>query len=138
MVNQQLIDYVNHQLQMGVSRELIKNALFESGWCDSDIAAAMSAISTQGVTASATPSPRPGAAGAVVTSDIFQPKPTTAAPELSASSQKTKVVEAIFQPIQPGAAAQPVRIETARRFEALPKTGRHEISLVENGQKTSG
>lgn len=37
MVNQQLRDYVNQQLQLGVAREVLKTTLLESGWAEGDV-----------------------------------------------------------------------------------------------------
>ena len=37
MINQQLLDYIKQQLQQGVSKEAIKNALMASGWQAQDI-----------------------------------------------------------------------------------------------------
>src|SRR3989344_9540800 len=95
MVNQQLIDYVKSKLQVGVGKDVIKNALLESGWAEADVMEALKqASAAQGATAqSATPSTGnvrlpdgQGSAsggkspttvnggGVMMTSDIFQPK----------------------------------------------------------------
>lgn len=87
-MNQQLIDYIKSQLQVGVGRDVIKGALLESGWADADITEALKQASgaqpaSFGAAhaapatspASATAKPAAAANGAVVmTSDIFQPK----------------------------------------------------------------
>ncbi|MFH1246155.1 MAG: hypothetical protein V1489_00035 [Candidatus Liptonbacteria bacterium] len=41
MVNQQLQDYVNEQLKVGVSKEAIRGALIEAGWQEKDVNEAM-------------------------------------------------------------------------------------------------
>lgn len=42
--NQQLKDYIAQQVKVGVSREIIKSALLEAGWQESDIREAMAAF----------------------------------------------------------------------------------------------
>lgn len=88
MVNQQLIDYVKSQLQVGVGKDAIKNALLESGWAEVDVADALKQASggqpaasaspaqSQPVAHAATAAAKPASAngGAMMTSDIFQPK----------------------------------------------------------------
>lgn len=79
MANQQLVDYIKSQLQMGVPRESLKNTLLQTGWPEAEVRDAMDAAggaSAPAMTAApVTPTvPRIGGAGPAVTPDIFQPK----------------------------------------------------------------
>jgi hypothetical protein len=64
MANQQLIDYINQQLKVGVSKEVIRAALLSAGWAQGDIEDAMKSFDLAPA----------GAVPSMVTSDIFQPK----------------------------------------------------------------
>lgn len=80
MVNQQLLDYVMHQLKVGVSSDVVRTTLLQNGWADADVDEAMQqatpkratapaasqAVSTSGAFSSAS-------RGATMTRDIFQP-----------------------------------------------------------------
>jgi len=44
MVNQQLLDYIKHQLDAGVGKDGIKAALMKSGWAENDISEAFSGL----------------------------------------------------------------------------------------------
>lgn len=67
-MNQQLVDYIKQQLQLGVSQEGIKNTLVTSGWPEADVAAAISSLETKPSTSAAAGS---APAASPVTSDIF-------------------------------------------------------------------
>ena len=134
MVNQQLIDYVKSQLQVGVGKDVIKNALLESGWAEADVMEALKqASAAQGATAqSATPSTGnvrlpdgQGSAsggkspttvsggGVMMTSDIFQPKnEQTFDPKVTAGAvgktQPASVPGKSTGPVLAGAAAASV------------------------------
>lgn len=45
MINQQILDYVKQQMQIGVSQEQIKNSLVANGWQASDVQEAFSVLS---------------------------------------------------------------------------------------------
>jgi hypothetical protein len=64
MANQQLVDYIKQQVQLGVQKDAIKSTLLSSGWPEAEVADALQ---------SAAPAVAP-AAQPQVTSDIFQPK----------------------------------------------------------------
>ncbi len=73
MVNQQLIDYVKHQREMGVSFDVIRNALIESGWPEADVDEATGRDAPRAPAPAPTPAtPGTPKAGAVLTSDVFQ------------------------------------------------------------------
>ncbi len=48
MANQQLVDYVKQQLQLGVSKEAIKGTLAQAGWPEADVNDALAAASPAG------------------------------------------------------------------------------------------
>lgn len=54
MANQQLVDYIKQQLQLGVSKEAIRATLSQAGWPEADINEALSA---SGAEAAQSPSP---------------------------------------------------------------------------------
>jgi hypothetical protein len=120
MVNQQLIDYIAHQLQMGVAKGVIKSALLESGWPEPDIDDAMSHGASGGVAASITSAAKPAGNGSMMTSDIFQPKnepvfdPRTAA-QPARDSAVGAAAKSFFSKLNPGErklAAAPVETKT--------------------------
>lgn len=52
MINQQILDYVKQQMQLGVSQEQIKNSLVANGWQASDVQEAFGTISSSTATIS--------------------------------------------------------------------------------------
>ncbi len=126
MVNQQLIDYIKTQLQVGVGRDVVKNALLESGWAEADITEALKqagaspaapVAATQpaahAVAATAKPATASANGGVMMTSDIFQPKnepvfdpKVTAGPAIKAQLANASVKGA--GPVVAGSAAASV------------------------------
>jgi multidrug efflux pump subunit AcrA (membrane-fusion protein) len=125
MANQQLTDYIANQLQMGVSREVIKSALIESGWPEAEVSAAMSR--EQGVPAKSS-SINPNQV--IMTSDILEPKnepvfdPAKKSPSMTASAgQKidsvgTAATSASKNAVgtAAGGAAEPLRVNAVSKM----------------------
>ncbi len=124
MVNQQLIDYVKSQLGVGVGKDVIKNALLESGWAEVDVLEALKQASGAQPAASAAPAqaahpvaaaakPASAAGSVMMTNDIFQPKnepvfdpKVTAGPAIKAQPVSVSVKGA--GPVMAGSAAASV------------------------------
>lgn len=70
MANQQLVEYIKQQVQLGVSKDAVKSTLVQSGWPESDIIEAMDVA--LGQTAVSQPARS-------VATDIMQPKTESAA-----------------------------------------------------------
>ena len=99
MANQQLIDYIKQQLKVGVSKEVIKDALLAAGWTQTDIDDAMKNFDVK------TPSSVPP----IVTSDIFQPKDM---PVFEPGKSKSAVL-----PIERSRSAEEVKKEEVKKAE---------------------
>lgn len=89
MINQQLVDYIKQQLQLGVSKEGIKNTLITSGWPEADVSEAMASLEPKAAAPAAAP------AASQVTSDIFQPKTEFAKTEAAAPAEPAKKSEPV-------------------------------------------
>jgi hypothetical protein len=83
MANQQLVDYIKQQLQLGVSKEAIRGTLIQVGWAEADINDAFNAATPS------TPSPVPGAAGPAAGSVVSVP--SSAGPGLEAAAPAGKL-----------------------------------------------
>lgn len=57
MANQQLVDYIKQQLQLGVSKEAVKETLSQAGWPEADINDALSAAAPSPAEAAQSSSP---------------------------------------------------------------------------------
>ncbi|MEY4731485.1 MAG: hypothetical protein RL681_431 [Candidatus Parcubacteria bacterium] len=130
MVNQQLIDYIKSQLQVGVGKDVIKSALLESGWAVVDVEDALKQASIAARTTAPGAAVQPAAqsvaasaGGVVMTSDIFQPKnepvfdpKATVGSAAKAQAQPAGVTGKSAGPVVVGAAAAASASSGGRKF----------------------
>lgn len=85
MANQQLVDYIKQQIQLGVLKEAIKNTLLQSGWPEADVKEALDVSFGQQSTVSQS-------GPVAVATDIVQPKvdPNAGRIENFAASKKAE------------------------------------------------
>ncbi len=116
MANQQLLDYVKQQIQLGVGKEAIKSALLASGWPSAEVDEALG-----------TSSPA-GAASAAASQPVAAAKPAAAAVSSPAAgiSAATKPVGVSFDSTSAAsksfAQAQPAKSEPAKVAFSGPKS----------------
>ena len=116
-MNQQLVDYIKQQLQLGVTKEAIKATLISSGWTEGDVTEAMNEISAP---AAAAPKIAPAPAVATATAspatrDIYQPKVAASAVARTEPTFQSKISAAASQISARGTAAP-----TGKRGLILP------------------
>jgi hypothetical protein len=108
MANQQLIDYIKQQMQLGVPKDSIKQTLVTSGWPEGDIQEGFTAIAGPAVS-------QPQASASVVsavqpvTSDIREPAQSSPAIRKAESTFQPKMESYVPSEIKPQASGRGMR-----------------------------